>query len=174
MGVGIFDRLRAMAALGAGELRGAYLERKQEIGARARVKRQQAKGRIARVKVKADEAKEMAELEAAMYQAQIDAQSAQDKARELRRRAGHYTVGEKISRFVGGTGAAGQIIRGLGRVGAGIVDTSEPRSRKRAMGRSGTRKSGVKQETTSKRRVAPRKGKTKTKRKTVGKCRGGR
>jgi len=108
------DRLKAMAELGAGELRGAYLEKKQEIKAKADVKRQMAKTRIGLARVKAVEAKEMADLEAAMYEAEIAAQNAKRHTKQLRHQAGHYTVGERLG--IAGRGAAGVsvgFVRGL-------------------------------------------------------------
>ena len=62
-----FDRLRAMASLGAGELRGAYLDYKQQIVRKAELKRQKAKNDITRARIKAEAAKEMADLETAMW-----------------------------------------------------------------------------------------------------------
>lgn len=99
--MGLIDQLKAYAALGRGELRGIYQERKKEIEAKAELKRRQAKTRIEVAKAKADKAKEMAELEAAMYQAEIDQQLAEERAKQLRHKAGHYTVGERVGRFAG-------------------------------------------------------------------------
>lgn len=98
--MGLVDQLKAYTALGRGELRGIYQERKKEIEAEAELKRRQAKTRIEVAKAKADKAKEMADLEAAMYQAEIDQQLAEEQAKQLRHRAGHYTVGERFGRFV--------------------------------------------------------------------------
>ena len=99
--MGLVDQLKAAAMLGKGELRGIYRERKEEIEAEAEFKRRQAKTRIEVAKAKADKAKEMADLEAAMYQAEIDQQLAEERAKQLRHRAGHYTVGERFGRFAG-------------------------------------------------------------------------
>ena len=96
--MGLVDQLKAYAALGRGELRGIYRERKKEIEAKAELKRHQAKTRIGAAKAKADKAREMADLEAAMYQAEIDQQLAEERAKQLRHRAGHYTVGERFGR----------------------------------------------------------------------------
>ena len=101
--MGLVDQLKAAAMLGKGELRGIYQERKKEIEANAELKRHQAKTRIEAAKAKADKAREMADLEAAMYQAEIDQQLAEERAKQLRHRAGHYTVGERFGRFVGDT-----------------------------------------------------------------------
>ena len=112
--MGLVDQLKAYAALGRGELRGIYQERKKEIEAKAELKRRQAKTRIEAAKAKADKAKEMADLEAAMYQAEIDQQLAEEQAKQLRHRAGHYTVGERFGRFAGDTYKVGaSFVQGL-------------------------------------------------------------
>ena len=112
--MGLVDQLKAYAALGRGELRGIYQERKKEIEAKAELKRRQAKTRIEAAKAKADKAKEMADLEAAMYQAEIDQQLAEEQAKQLRHRAGHFTVGERFGRFAGDTYKVGaSFVRGL-------------------------------------------------------------
>ena len=112
--MGLVDQLKAYATLGKGELRGIYRERKKEIEAKAELKRRQAKTRIEAAKAKADKAKEMADLEAAMYQAEIDQQLAEEQAKQLRHRAGHYTVGERFGRFAGDTYKVGaSFVRGL-------------------------------------------------------------
>lgn len=129
--MGLGDRLKAMAELGSGELRGAYQEKKQEIKAKADAKRQLAKTKIGLARIKADEAKEMADLEAAMYQAQIAAQNAQKRAKQLRHQAGHFTVGERL----------GQAGRGAAGVGVGFVrgmmnpDAAARRATERITGR---------------------------------------
>ena len=97
--MGLIDQLTATAMLGKGELRRVYQDRKRKIEAKAKAERVQAKSRIAAAKIKAEEAKEMADLEAAMYQAQINAQDARKRAKQLRHQAGHYTVGERVERF---------------------------------------------------------------------------
>lgn len=99
--MGLIDQLTATAMLGRGELRRVYQDRKRKIEAKAKAKRAQAKGRIAAAKIKAEEAKELADLEAAMYQAQINAQNAQKRAKELRHQAGVYTPGEHVGRLAG-------------------------------------------------------------------------
>ena len=112
--MGLVDQLKATAMLGRGELRGIYRERKKEIEAKAELKRRQAKTRIEVAKAKADKAKEMADLEAAMYRAEIDQQLAEEQAKQLRHRAGHYTVGERFGRFAGDTYKVGaSFVRGL-------------------------------------------------------------
>jgi len=112
--MGLADQLKAAAMLGKSELRGIYRERKKEIEAKAELKRRQAKTRIEAAKVKADKAKEMADLEAAMYQAEINQQLAEERAKQLRRRAGHYTVGERFGRFAGDAYKVGaSFVRGL-------------------------------------------------------------
>ena len=112
--MGLVDQLKAYAALGRGELRGVYQERKKEIEAKAELKRRQAKTRIEAAKAKADKAKGMADLEAAMYQAEIDQQLAEERAKQLRHRAGHYTVGERFGRFAGDTyKVSSSFVRGL-------------------------------------------------------------
>ena len=112
--MGLVDQLKAYAALGRGELRGIYQERKKEIEAKAELKRRQAKTRIEAAKVKADKAKEMADLEAAMYQAEIDQQLAEEQAKQLRHRAGHYTVSERFGRFVSDASkVSSSFVRGL-------------------------------------------------------------
>jgi len=112
--MGLVDQLQAYAALGKGELRGAYLDHKRQIKLKADHKRAQAKTRIATAKIKADEAKEMADLEAAMYQAQIAAQNARKLAKALRHQAGHYTVGERFGQFAGGAyKVGGAFVKGL-------------------------------------------------------------
>jgi len=88
----IFTRLAAKAALGRGELRIAYQERKREIEARAEYQRSQAKTKLEERKVKSEKAKEMADLESAMYQAEINQQLAEERAKQLRRKAGHFTA----------------------------------------------------------------------------------
>ena len=95
----IFTRLAAKAALGRGELRIAYQERKREIEARAEYQRSQAKTKLEERKVKSEKAKEMADLESAMYQAEINQQLAEERARQLRHKAGHYTAGERVEQF---------------------------------------------------------------------------
>ena len=104
----IFSRLAAMAQLGRGELLIAYQERKREIEAKAEYKRSQARTRLQAAKVKAEKAREMAELEAARYQAEIDMQNAQARAKALRHKAGHYTVGERMTRFMRDASNVGQ------------------------------------------------------------------
>ena len=112
--MGLVDQLKAYTTLGRGELRGIYQERKKEIEAKAELKRRQAKTRIEAAKAKADKAKEMADLEAAMYQAEIDQQLAEERAKQLRHKAGHYTVGERFGRFVGGASkVSSSFVRGL-------------------------------------------------------------
>jgi len=112
--MGLVDQLKAYATLGRGELRGIYQERKKEIEARAELKRRQAKTRIEAAKAKADKAKEMADLEAAMYQAEIDQQLAEEQAKQLRHRAGHYTVGERFGLFAGDAyKVSASFVRGL-------------------------------------------------------------
>lgn len=109
-----FDRLNAMARLGAGELRGAYLDRKQEIRDKAAARRMQTKSRIELARIKANEAKEVADLESAMYQAKINAQNAQKRAKQLRHQAGDYTAGEQVGRTVRGVSNVGvAFVRGL-------------------------------------------------------------
>lgn len=110
----IIDQLSAAAELGKGELRGVYQDLKRGIKTKAQYKRQQAKSRIQAAKVKAEEALEMADLEAAMYQAEINAQNAQERAKQLRQQAGHYTFGERLEEA--GRGAVkigGAFIKGL-------------------------------------------------------------
>ena len=97
-----------MAQLGRGELLTAYQERKREIEAKAEYKRSQARTRLQTAKVKAEKAREMAELEAARYQAEIDMQNAQARAKALRHKAGHYTVGERMTRFMRDASNVGQ------------------------------------------------------------------
>ena len=104
----IFSRLAAMAQLGRGELLTAYQERKREIEAKAAYKRQQAKTKLQKAKVMAERATEMAELESARYQAEIDMQNAQARAKALRHKAGHYTFGERMTRFARGASDVGQ------------------------------------------------------------------
>ena len=112
--MGLVDQLKAYATLGKGELRGIYQERKKEIEAKAELKRRQAKTRIEAAKAKADKAKEMADLEAAMYQAEIDQQLAEEQAKQLRHRAGHYTVSERLGRFVSDASkVSSSFVRGL-------------------------------------------------------------
>jgi uncharacterized protein YlxW (UPF0749 family) len=126
----ILSRLNAMAQLGKGELRGAYLERKKEIKARADFRRQQTKSRILASKIKADEAKEMAELESAMYQAQINAQNAQKKAKTLRHQAGHFTAGERVGIFSKDAYKVGRSFVGGFVEGSGKRRTTTRRKRK--------------------------------------------
>ena len=97
-----------MAQLGRGELLTAYQERKREIEAKAEYNRRQARTRLQAAKVKADKAREMTELESARYQAEIDMQNAQARAKALRHKAGHYTVGERMTRFARGASNVGQ------------------------------------------------------------------
>ena len=124
----IFSRLAAMAQLGRGELLTAYQERKREIEAKAAYKRQQAKTKLQKAKVMAERAAEMAELESARYQAEIDMQNAQARAKALRHKAGHYTVGERMTRFVGDASRVGQsFVKG---VAEGSRSTSTRRRRK--------------------------------------------
>jgi len=112
--MGLADQLKAYAVLGRGELRGIYQERKKEIEAKAEFKRSQARTRIEAAKAKADKAKEMADLEAAMYQAEINQQLAEEQAKQLRHRAGHYTVGERFGRFAGDAYKVGaSFVRGM-------------------------------------------------------------
>jgi len=103
-----------MAELGAGELRGAYLDRKQAIRDKAESKRQQAKGKIELARIKAVEAKEVADLESAMYGAQIAAQNARKHAKQLRHQAGHYTPRERLGQASrGATGIGVRFVKGL-------------------------------------------------------------
>ena len=126
------ERLKAMAELGAGELRGAYLDRKQEIRDKAESKRQQAKSRIELARIKAVEAKEMADLESAMYGAQIAAQNAKKRAKQLRHQAGHYTPGERLGTVGrGATGVGVRFVKGLM-----TPDTARRTTRKPARKRS--------------------------------------
>ena len=104
----IFSRLNAVARLGAGELRSAYQEHKRQIEFKAKQKRARAKTAIERARIRAEEAKEMADLKSAMYQAQINAQNAQKRAKQLRHQAGHYTVGERATRFAQDTYKVGR------------------------------------------------------------------
>lgn len=115
------DRLRAAAGLGAAELRGAYNDRRRKIELKASQKRQLARTRIEREKIKAQKDKEMADLEREMYEAKIAAQQARARARDARLRAGVYTPGEQLGRLARGAavfsrGAAqvsGEFYRGL-------------------------------------------------------------
>ena len=120
-----FDQLRAAAQLGRGQLRGVYLDRKQRIRLKAATKRQNAKTRLELARIRAQEAKELADLEASVYQAEIAAQNAAKKAKELRHQAGHYTTGEQFVR-VGRNVAkvSGAFVRGL--------TTSDSAARRRA------------------------------------------
>ena len=105
--MGLRDRLSAAARLGAGELRGAYQDRKARIRLKAQHKRAQAKTKIQRAKIKYEEAKEMADLEAEMYNAKIAMQNAQRRAKELRHQAGSYTAAERFSGIVEGAAGMG-------------------------------------------------------------------
>ena len=118
------DRLQAAAALGLGELRGAYNDRKRRIELEAENKRQKAKTAIERARIKAVKAKELADLETAMYEARIAAQQAQAKAKKTRQAAGVYTPGERIGRVAHGTAVAAKgFYTGL--------TTSDPKRRRR-------------------------------------------
>lgn len=99
------DRLRAAAALGLGELRGAYDRRKKAIELKAEQERAKAKTALERERIKAVKVKEMADLESDLYKAILAGQQAQAKAKQLRQSAGVYTSGErfgKVARGVGG------------------------------------------------------------------------
>lgn len=112
--MGLGDRLRAMAALGSGELRGAYRERKRTIRLEADHKRLKAKTRIEVARIKAMEAKEMADLETAMYNAQIAAMRAKEQAKRVRHTAGVYTPRERIGKLARGAAhIGGAFYRGL-------------------------------------------------------------
>ena len=108
------DRLQAAAELGMGELRGAYNDRKRRIELRAATQREEAKTAIEKARVKAVKAREMADLECAMYEARIAAQQAQARAKKARHTAGVYTPGERLGRGARGvTSAAKGFYKGL-------------------------------------------------------------
>ncbi len=129
-----FDQLDAMARLGAGELRGAYLGRKQRIELRARAKRLRAKNSLEKARIRADAAKEMANLETRTYTAMIAAQKAQARAKATRHAAGEYTYGERI----------GKVARGAADIGGtffkGLITLDKPTRRRSA--RKSTRRRG--------------------------------
>lgn len=112
--VSTLDQLRAKAALSRGELRGAYNERKKRIELEAKHRRRDAKTVIARQRIKAEEAKEMADLEREMYEAKLAAIQAKEKAKKARHAVGAFTPSERLGRFVRGAGATtGAFYRGL-------------------------------------------------------------
>jgi hypothetical protein len=122
--VSTFDQLRAAAALGMAELRGAYNERKQKIEQKAEHKRQKAKTAIERQRIKALEIKEMADLEREMYEAKLAAIQAKEKAKKARQATGVFTPGEHLGRFARGAGAAG------GAFYKGLTTSSSKRRRR--------------------------------------------
>lgn len=74
----------------------------------AEQRRRLDKVRLEKIRSDADETKELAELEAKAYQSEIEAQAAQDKAKQLRKQAGHLTMGERLAGVIqGGSGSAG-------------------------------------------------------------------
>ena len=134
------DRLQAAAALGMGELRGAYNDRKREIALKARHKRQLAKTKIERERIKAVEAKEMADLERGMYEAKLAAQQAQERTRLARRATGTYTPGERLGMFARGAVGVGRgavVVGGAFYKGLQTPPKKRATTRKRSTGSSG-------------------------------------
>lgn len=108
------DQLKAYAALGKGEIRGYYIDRKRKINLKAQRRRANTKSRLVIMKIKADKAKEMAELEESTYLAMVAAQKAKAKAKAARHAAGEYTTAERLT--MAGRGVAtigGAFFRGL-------------------------------------------------------------
>jgi hypothetical protein len=96
------DRLRAYAELGSAELRAAHADRKRRIELRADQRRQEAKTRIEKERVKAQKAKELADLEREMYEARLAAIQARDRAKRARHAAGVFTPAEHMVRVARG------------------------------------------------------------------------
>ena len=100
----ILDRVEAMIELEKGEIKTALQERRRQIELEASQKLIRAKTELAKTAIKAKEAQDLAELEARAYQAELNAQAAQKRAKALRQQAGHYTKRERATKIAKKTG----------------------------------------------------------------------
>lgn len=175
----VLDRVEALIALEKGEIKTALQERRHQIELATSHRLEKARTDLAKVAIKAQEAQNLAELEAWAYQAELNAQAAQEHAKELRQQAGHYTKRERFGKagrkagrvakkavIIGGiaTEAFGRefavpVAKGVGRGARAWYKDYHGESRPP----KSTRKSSTKKKTASKRKTVKRRTRAKAK-----------